>query len=183
MNLRDQWMLIDKLISQDPLDQQLTRLIEDGCEVLEFIQDVYNVVVNYEPYHRMMTDCLLKILYVPVVLQSLCDFTVKPKLQIQTALFLLTQSIMNIKDEVMSKHLIELSMGNQISSEFKTLLTKKDLYSSPLYSSQFKHTHSHEFTNLRIGCAFGYQSREMFDTYLHSQWIKRQKANELVKQG
>jgi len=42
---------------------------------------------------------------------------------------------MNIKDEVMSKHLIELSMGNTISSEFKTLLGKKELYTSPLYSS------------------------------------------------
>lgn len=129
---------------------------------------MYNVVVNYAPYHRMMTDCLLKILYVPVVLQSLCDFTIKPKMQIQTALFVLSQSIINIKDEVMSRHLIELSMGNQISAEFKSLLGKKDLYTSPLYSNEFKHTHSHDFSNLRVGCAFGYQSREMFDNYLHS---------------
>jgi hypothetical protein len=43
-------------------------------------------------------------------------------MQIQTALFVLSQSIINIKDEVMSRHLIELSMGNQISAEFKSLL-------------------------------------------------------------
>ena len=142
LNLRDQWLLIDKLIQQDPLDEKLTRLIEDGTELLEFIQDLYAVVVKYEPYHKMLTDCLLKILYVPVVLQSLCEFSVSPKLSIQTALFLLTQSIMNFKDEIMSKNLIELAMGDKITAEHKTLLSKKDLFSSPLYSSEFKHTHT-----------------------------------------
>lgn len=66
----------------NPNDPLLTRLIEDGVEVLEYIQDVYDVVIEYEPYHRMMTDCLMEILYLPVVFQSLCNFAIKPKLQI-----------------------------------------------------------------------------------------------------
>lgn len=100
----------------------MTRLIEDGIEVLEFIQDVYDVVINYEPYHRMMTDSLIKILYVPVVIQSLCNFKIKPKMAIQTALFLLFNSIMYIKDEKLNSMLVELSLGDQITQEMKDLM-------------------------------------------------------------
>ena len=81
-------------------------MIEDGCEVLEFIQDVYDVLVDYKDFHRMMTDSLLKIFYVPVVIQSLCVMTIKPKIQTHTALFLLTQTITLIKDSILQRTLI-----------------------------------------------------------------------------
>jgi hypothetical protein len=45
MSLRDQWLKIDSLVQKNPNDPLLTRLIEDGVEVLEFIQDVYDVVI------------------------------------------------------------------------------------------------------------------------------------------
>lgn len=80
--------------------------------MLEYIQDVYDVVIEYEPYHRMMTDCLMEILYLPVVFQSLCNYAIKPKLQIQTALFLLSQSISAIKDDKLSGLLLELTFGD-----------------------------------------------------------------------
>lgn len=76
----------------------------------------------------MMTDCLIKILYVPVVLQSLCNFAIKPKMAIQTALFLLFNSIMNIKDQKLNSWLVELCMGTQMSQEMKDLMNQKDLY-------------------------------------------------------
>ena len=121
----------------------------------------------------MMTDCLMEILYLPVVFQSLCNFTIKPKLQIQTALFLLSQSISAIKDEKLSGLLLQLTFGDQISQHNLKVMSEKELFSSPLYASSFQHTHTRKYSELQLGCAFAQQSQENFDNYLHSTWMTR----------
>lgn len=45
---------------------QLSRHIEDGNELLFYLEDVYEVL-EYEPYKNMLTDSLLKIFFYPVV--------------------------------------------------------------------------------------------------------------------
>jgi hypothetical protein len=70
-------MKIDKLANTDAKSGALTRLVEDGNEMLFYLSDLYEVVVQYKPYETMLTDCLIKVFYVPIVLQSLCVFTLK----------------------------------------------------------------------------------------------------------
>lgn len=55
------------------------------------------MIESHEPYHKMMTAALLKVFYLPVVLQSLCVFNLKPKLQIQACLYVLTQTFIVLK--------------------------------------------------------------------------------------
>ncbi len=146
LNLRDMWLKIDNLSAKDPVNNDLTRLIEDGNEYLFFIQDLYDVIVQYEPYHRMMTSALLKVFYVPVVLQSLCVMEIKPKLQIHTSIYLLTQSLLVFKDQVLQENLITLTMGVQMSKELSLYLKTKDLYSTSLYSDVFKHVQPSKYS-------------------------------------
>ena len=53
------------------------------------MQDLYEVV-EVEAYKHMLTQSLLKIFYLPVVLQSLAVFEIKPKLSIQISIYILT---------------------------------------------------------------------------------------------
>lgn len=159
-------MKIDEMTANDPSNNNVTRLIEDGNEYLFFIQDVYDVIVEYEPYHRMMTSALLKLFYVPVVLQSLCVMEIKPKLQIHTSIYLLTHSLLALKDQVLQDNLITLTMGTQMSKELFSILKTQDLISSPLYSGVFKHTHPSKYSKIQTGCSFGFQSKELFENYL-----------------
>ena len=80
LNLRDTWLMIDKIVSDDTQSNLLTRMIEDGNEYLNFIQDVYDVVIEHEGYHKMLTKALMEVCFVPVVLQSLCCMNLKPKM-------------------------------------------------------------------------------------------------------
>ena len=73
-------MKIDKLANTDAKSGALTRLVEDGNEMLFYLSDLYEVVVQYKPYETMLTDSLIKVFYVPIVLQSLCVFTLKQKM-------------------------------------------------------------------------------------------------------
>lgn len=95
-------------------ESQLKRLIEDTNEYLYFIQDVYEVVEAYDPYHKMLTAGLLRIFYLPFVLQSLCVLTLKPKIQIQACLYILTQSFVILKHRPLLEQLALLTMGKQI---------------------------------------------------------------------
>jgi hypothetical protein len=70
----------------------------------------------------MITNALLKVLYVPVVLQSLCVLEMKPKLQIQTCIYLLTQSLLVLKHEPLVEAMIALTMSTEITKEFKDYL-------------------------------------------------------------
>ena len=45
-------------------------MIDDSNELLFFIQDVYDVL-TVEKYQKMLTSSLLKLFYIPVVIQSL----------------------------------------------------------------------------------------------------------------
>jgi len=96
-------------------------LIEDSNEFIFYIQDLYDVL-SYEPYKSMLTSALLKVLYVPVVLQSLCVFEMKPKLQIQTCIYLLTQSLLVLKHAPLVEAMISLTMSTEITKEFKDYL-------------------------------------------------------------
>ena len=99
----------------------MSRLIEDSNEFIFYIQDLYDVL-SYEPYKKMLTNALLKVLYVPVVLQSLCVLEMKPKLQIQTCIYLLTQSLLVLKHEPLVEAMIALTMSTEITKEFKDYL-------------------------------------------------------------
>lgn len=54
----------------------------------------------------MMTNALVKIFYVPVILQSLCNMKIKPKVSIHTSLYVLTQSLLVLKDPELQTTLI-----------------------------------------------------------------------------
>lgn len=64
---------------------------------------------------------------------------IKPKLQIHTSIYLLTQSLLVFKDQVLQDNLITLTMGVQMSKELSLYLKTKDLYNTSLYSDVFKH--------------------------------------------
>jgi hypothetical protein len=57
-------------------------------------------------------------------------------------------------------------MGTSITAEMQQLLNQKSLYSSVLYSSEFKHCHPSKYTPIQVGCSFGYVSKQLFDNYL-----------------
>lgn len=82
IQLRDQWLKVETALKKvDQNETGVARLIEDSNEFLFYIQDLYDVL-TYKPYADMLTSALLKIVYAPMVLQSLCVMTMKPKLSI-----------------------------------------------------------------------------------------------------
>lgn len=88
--MRDLWLKVETAQKKDSKNETgLFRLIDDSNEFLFYIQDLYDVL-TYEPYQQMLTSALLKIVYVPVVFQSLCVLNMKPKMSIQTCIYVLT---------------------------------------------------------------------------------------------
>ena len=87
--MRDSWLSIDRQLASDKRNIGQIRVeIEDANEMLFFIADVYSVV-EHPRYHHMLTSALIKLFYASVVVQSLAVFSLKPKLSIQTALYVL----------------------------------------------------------------------------------------------
>lgn len=70
LTLRDYWLSIDKLaIDNDPAKAGvMAGMIEDAGEYMDYIQDAYEVLEEHKPYADMMTRCLLRVFYLPVVL-------------------------------------------------------------------------------------------------------------------
>jgi hypothetical protein len=53
--------------------------------------------------------------------------SIKPKLQIHTCLYILTQTFMTLKHEPIINELIQLAMGTKISTDHLEWLHKKEL--------------------------------------------------------
>lgn len=85
----------------------------------------------------MLTQALLKILYMPVVLQSLCVLHLKPKMQIQTCIYILTQTLLVVKYKPLTDEILRLMLCKSTSKEFAAFLSEKDLYKPFLYSEKF----------------------------------------------
>jgi hypothetical protein len=73
----------------------------------------------------MLTNSLIRVFFAPVVVQSLAVFELKPKMGLQTCLFVLTQTMQAVKFPEFQNELVLLILGNQISSK-----THKFLYQS-----------------------------------------------------
>ena len=179
LTLRDYWLSIDKLaIDNDPAKAGvMAGMIEDAGEYMDYIQDAYEVLEEHKPYADMMTRCLLRVFYLPVVLQSLCVMSVKPKLQAHTSLYILTQSVLKIKYEPLLTTLIELTLGKEISTSHLAYLNKTDLWESPLYSQGFKYTHHLDYTKVQAAASFAYTSNAQFESYLAMVTLKKSKSD------
>jgi hypothetical protein len=67
--------------------------IDDAEELIYFVQDIFNVTDI--SCHKLIVDALINTFYGPFVISSL--FEPKPALQINTCLYLLTQTIANVE--------------------------------------------------------------------------------------
>ena len=66
--------------------------MEEANEMLFYIQDIFEHTV--EIVQKVLADALLSVFYGPVVIQSL--LSLKPKLQINSCLYILTQTLINV---------------------------------------------------------------------------------------
>jgi hypothetical protein len=90
--LRESWLLVDLCIARHCSPQETQQLVEEANEMLFYIQDIFDHLA--ESVYQVFADALLSVFYGPVVIQSL--LALKPKLQIHSSLYILTQTLINV---------------------------------------------------------------------------------------
>ena len=88
------------VLSVEKQIEVLTKLTEDGNEILFYVQDIFTTCKDRNNrVVEMMANALLNYAYLPVVVQSLCVLKLKPHLQISSCLYILIQSFHILKEK------------------------------------------------------------------------------------
>ena len=116
----------------------------------------------------MFQNCLIKVFYASVVVQALCVVQAKPKMAIQTALFILTITVNVVKHPNFINTLLSLIFAKEQPKDLHDSLNRKEIYRSRLYQEIFKFIPVSRFSYLQIFSSFAYD-KTTFSSFLEKQ--------------